>query len=162
MFEKIKFALKNINYLRAGLWAGIWVALVAFILYVCRANDYVGHTDSGNVVLYPSYFHCVKLFFKLPGTHIWGLLSLVLSYIAGITVELLINVQVEGKTGPIVFGIGLPLVFSILSFYIGIDSRNIDELTHHTVTAKEYEEIKGKHVDYYFHDAFQADSLFTK
>lgn len=163
MFEKIKFALKNVNYFKAGLWSILWIALVTFIIYVTRANDYVGHTDSGNVVIFPSYFQCIKLFLKLDHTWIWGVVSIILSGIAGLTFELLI----ESFVGADAYSIGtllLSLVFSILVLYIGVDSRNIDEMTHHTMPKTEYDSVSAKnsHLDYYFHDAFQADSLYGK
>jgi hypothetical protein len=162
MLEKLKFIAKNLNYGRAALWTAIWVALVTFFIYVFRANDYINHTDSGNIVIYPSYFMCIKLFLKIGSNWIWGIVSLVLSAIAGVVFEAIISTLADANGGTI-GAIFVALVFSILVFYLGIDSRNIDEMTHHTVTKAQYDSIPNKnHVDYYFHDAFQADSLYGK
>ena len=161
MFEKIKYALQNANYGKAAIWAALWIGLVTLVLYVFRANDYIGHTDSGNIIFYPSYFKCVVLFFTLaPG---WSIVSLILSYIGGLTIEILRDILADAETGTIIIGIGLPFVFSLLVPDIGITNRNIDEITHHTITQEEYKALpKKKHVDYFFTDAFQADSLYGK
>lgn len=157
--QKIKDLLKQTD---AKKWAGftiLWVVLITVIFYIFRANDDVSTTAAGNVVIYPSVFKAIQLFLGTGANYLWAVLSIILSAVGGFFVTATIDDTIELDPIKSMLIVFLCAAFSVAIVYVGGD--NIKEFTHHTVTPEAYKAIENKkHVDYFFYEANQADSLF--
>lgn len=155
--------IKTINPLRAAGFAIAYVALIAFLTYIFRVNDNFYVADNGNVAIYPSVWESIKLFLGHGWNFIWGIVSLIFAGGVGIFLDQAFadNIDWTQPWQPLLYAFA-PSVATLLVIWIG--AGNIGEFTHHTVTKAEYQQLKNEHkqnhVDYYFYEANQPDSLF--